>query len=134
MLQETIFSSLCFSVLHKITDHTVFVRDESIVSVPPNNFGIEGQIIIIIIIMIMIIVIIIADHPSNTKGGGVCICYSDKISIKQMSHISVPECLACEIDIGNKKGYVITLYCSPSQNQGEFEHFLLNIIYRKPFR
>ena len=126
MLQETIFSSLCFSVLHKITDHTVFVRDESIVSVPPNNFGTEGQIIIIIVI------IIIADHPSNTKGGGVCICYSDKISIKQMSHISVPECLACEI--GNKKGYVITLYCSPSQSQGEFEHFLLNIIYRKPFR
>ena len=129
MLQETVFFH-CFSVLHKITDHTVFVRDESIVSVPPNNFGIEGQVIIIIIIVI----IIIADHPSNTKGGGICICYSDKISIKQMSHISVPECLACEIDIGNKKGYVITLYCSPSQNQGEFEHFLLNIIYRKPFR
>ena len=42
-----------------------------------------------------------------------------------MGNISLPECLACEIVIGKKKGYVITLYRSPSQNQGEFEHFLL---------
>ena len=42
-----------------------------------------------------------------------------------MSNISLPKCLACEIVTGKKKGYVITLYRSPSQNQGEFEHFLL---------
>ena len=29
---------------------------------------------------------------------------------------NIPECLACEIAIGKKKGYVITLYRSPSQN------------------
>ena len=43
-----------------------------------------------------------------------------------MSNISLQECLACEIVIGKKKGYVITLYRSSSQNQGEFEHFLLS--------
>ena len=26
-----------------------------------------------------------------------------------------------------KKGYVITLYCSPSQNESEFEHFVLSL-------
>ena len=44
-----------------------------------------------------------------------------------MSTISLPECLAYEIVIGKKKGYVITLYRCPSQNQGEFEHFLLSL-------
>ena len=41
-----------------------------------------------------------------------------------MSNINLPECVACKVVIGNKKGYVITLYRSPSQNQSEFEHFL----------
>ena len=44
-----------------------------------------------------------------------------------MSNISLPECLACKIVIGKKKGYVITLYHSPSQNQGESQHFLLSL-------
>ena len=71
--------------------------------------------------------VIQADHSSNTKRGGVCIYYNDKISVRQKSNISLPECLACKIVIGKKKGYVITLYHSPSQNQGEFQHFLLSI-------
>ena len=40
-----------------------------------------------------------ADHPSNTKREGVCIYYNNKISVRQMSNISFPECLACEIVI-----------------------------------
>ena len=44
-----------------------------------------------------------------------------------MSNTSFPECLGYEIVTGKKKGYVITLYRSPSQNQGEFEHFLLSL-------
>ena len=44
-----------------------------------------------------------------------------------MSNISLPECLACQIVIGKKKGYVITLYHSLSQNQSEFEHFLSSL-------
>ena len=71
--------------------------------------------------------IIRADHPSNTKRAGVCIYYNDKVSVRQMSNISLPDCLACEIVIGKKKGHVITLHRSPSQNQGEFEHFLLSL-------
>ena len=37
-----------------------------------------------------------------------------------MSNISLPVCLACEIVIGKKKEYLITMYHSPSHNQGEF--------------
>ena len=44
-----------------------------------------------------------------------------------MSSISLPECLAHETSIGKKKVYLIALYYSPSQNQGEFEHFLLSL-------
>ena len=46
--------------------------------------------------------------------------------MRHMSYINLPECLACKIVIG-KKGYAITLYRSPSQNQSEFEHFLLSL-------
>ena len=67
--------------------------------------------------------IIRADHPRNTKRGGVCICYNEKISVRQRSNMSIPECLACEIFIGKKNGYVITLHRSPSQSQGDFELF-----------
>ena len=52
------------------------------------------------------------DHPSNPKRGGVCIYYNEKISVMQMNNISSPECSSCEIVIGKKKGYVITLYRS----------------------
>ena len=44
-----------------------------------------------------------------------------------MSNINLSECLACEIVIGKKKEYVITLYCSSSQNQSKFEYFLLSL-------
>ena len=40
---------------------------------------------------------------------------------------SLSECLTWKIVIGKKKGYVITLYQSPSENQGEFEHFILSL-------
>ena len=44
-----------------------------------------------------------------------------------MSKISLPECLARKIVIAKKKGYVITLYCSPSHNQDESEPFLSSL-------
>ena len=40
---------------------------------------------------------------------------------------SLSECSACEIVIEKKRGYVIFLHHSPSQNQSELEHFLLSL-------
>ena len=37
------FTVLCSFVI-RITEHTIVVRDVSIVSAPPNYFGIEGRI------------------------------------------------------------------------------------------
>ena len=90
------FDILCISETHL----------DSSVSKDDNALSIEGYSLIR------------ADHPSNTKRGGVCIYHNDKISVRQTSNISLPACLACEIVIGKKKGYVITLYRSPSENQG----------------
>ena len=100
-----VYKFLCISETHL----------DSSVSKDDNALSIEGYSIIR------------TDHLSNTNRGGVCIYYNDKISVRQMSNINLPECLACEIVIGKKKGYVITLYRSPSQNQSEFEYFLLSL-------
>ena len=94
------FDILCISETHL----------DSSVSKDGNALSIEGYSIIR------------ADHPSNSKRGGVCISYNDKISVRQRSNIIPLECLACEIVIEKKKGFVITLYRCPSQNQGEFDY------------
>ena len=54
--------------------------------------------------------------------------YPQKLTkVRKMSKLNLSECLSCEIIIGKKKGYVITLYHSPSQNQDDFVHFLLSL-------
>ena len=66
-----------------------------------------------------------ADHPSNTKRGGVCIYYKETLAIRFLDINSIlSECLLCEINIDGKKGYLATLYRSPSQTQEDFETFL----------
>ena len=42
-----------------------------------------------------------------------------------MSNTNLREIAKLSLD--KKKGYMITLYRSPSQNQNEFEHFLLSL-------
>ena len=86
-----------FNLVHKFDILCILVTHlDSSVSKDDNGLSIEGYSLIR------------ADHFSNTKRGGVCIYYNDKISVRQMGNISLPECLACEIVIGKKKGYVIT--------------------------
>ena len=76
------FDILCISETHL----------DSSVSKDDNALSIEGYSIIQ------------ADHSRNTKKGDVCIYYNDKISIRQMSNINLPECSACKIVIGKRKG------------------------------
>ena len=54
-----------------------------------------------------------ADHPSNTKRGGVGIQY-------------LQECSNFEIRIGGKLCRFVSLYRSPSQSQDDFEIFANN--------
>ena len=66
-----------------------------------------------------------ADHPSNTKRGGVCIYYRESLAVQLVETNYLSECLLCEVSINNKKGYVAVLYRSPSQNSLKFDNFVL---------
>ena len=111
ILDQNTFLSLkvsqlqAFNLVHKFD--ILFILEthlDSSISKDGNALSIEGYSIIR------------ADHSSNTKRGGASIYYNDKTSARQMNNVNLPEYLVCEIVIGKKKGYVITLYCSPSQN------------------
>ena len=65
-----------------------------------------------------------ADHPSDTKRGGVSLYHKESISVKVLNIYQLSECLVCELSIQNKNGYFVTLYRSPSQSLDDFESFL----------
>ena len=65
-----------------------------------------------------------ADHPSNSKRGGVCIYYKQSLAVQTLSNIGLPDCLVCKVCFGNKTGYVAVTYRYPSQTYLEFQKFL----------
>ena len=70
--------------------------------------------------------IIRADHPSDTRRGGVCIYYKKSLPFRNLNTHFLSECIVCELDFDNKKCILIILYRSPSQTPFEFQNFLLN--------
>ena len=64
-----------------------------------------------------------ADHPSNTKRGGVCICYRNSLALKILNVQYLHECINFEIRIGGKLCRFVSVYRSPSQSQDDFESF-----------
>ena len=68
-----------------------------------------------------------ADHPSNTKRGGVLLYYKSFLPIKLIDVNYLNECISFELRIGGKVCKFLTLYRSPSQNRDEFETFLDNL-------
>ena len=67
-----------------------------------------------------------ADHPSNTKRGGVLIYYKYFLPIKLIDLKYLHESLNFELRIGGKICKFLSLYRSPSQNK-DFETFLENL-------
>ena len=67
-----------------------------------------------------------ADHPSNTKRGGVCIYYRNSLPLKILNIQYLHECINFEIRIGGKLCRFVSLYRSPSQLQDDFESFANN--------
>ena len=49
------------------------------------------------------------------------------LGAKTCSLSKLKECLVIELNLNNKKGYVISLYRSPSQSLDEFDEFLLKL-------
>ena len=65
-----------------------------------------------------------ADHPSDTKKGGVCIFYKDHLPISLKPNLIIlNECLVCEFKAGKKRCFITVLYRSPSQSIEEFSQF-----------
>ena len=63
-----------------------------------------------------------ADHPSNSKRGGVCVYYRNSLPLKILDVFYLQECIIFELKIGNK-------FCKtakPNQSQEELETFTSN--------
>ena len=68
-----------------------------------------------------------ADHPSNTKRGGVCIYYKHSLAFKLLNIHYLKECMNFEISFGGKICNFILLYRSPNQSSDTFEDFADNL-------
>ena len=67
-----------------------------------------------------------ADNPHNWKRAGASICFKEYCAARPVNSLNLNECLGLESNIQNKKGYVISLSQSPSQNKDLFDQFILN--------
>ena len=65
-----------------------------------------------------------ADHPSDSKRGGVCIYYKEHIPlIKREDICTLDNCLVTEIRSEGEKCFLTCVFRSPSQNHDEFKDF-----------
>ena len=67
-----------------------------------------------------------ADHPSNTKRGGVCIYYRNSLALKILDIHYLQECINFQTMIGGKLCRFVPLYRSPNQSPDDFELFANN--------
>ena len=67
-----------------------------------------------------------ADHPSNTKRGGVCIYYRNCLPLKLINICYLNECITFVIKIGDKICNFVSLFRSPNQSEDDFENFCNN--------
>ena len=67
-----------------------------------------------------------ADHLNNIKRGGVCIYYKESLTVRVISLPYLKEALLSDMTYNNKRVIVSVIYCSPSQNNSEFDLFLSN--------
>ena len=64
-----------------------------------------------------------ADHPSNTKRGGVCIFYRNSLLLNILGIHYLQEYINFEIMIGGKLCRFVSLYHQSNQSQDDFESF-----------
>ena len=69
-----------------------------------------------------------ADHPNNSKKDGVCVYIKDSLASRICNVSRLTECIIIELIVNDKKGYIMSLYRSPSQTNDEFNNFLKILI------
>ena len=67
-----------------------------------------------------------ADHPANSKCGGVCMYYKNCLPLKVLDIRFLHESIVFELRIGDKLCSFISLYRSPNQSYDDFVSFLDN--------
>ena len=67
-----------------------------------------------------------ADHPNNTKGGGVWLYFKKGLALRKIELSHVTECLLSEVDVKGQVGVIAVSYCSPSQTSSQFDDILSN--------
>ena len=71
-----------------------------------------------------------ADHPSNTKRGGVCMYYKNYLPVIRRTDLSdLQECIVAEITVDKEKCFLTCLYRSPSQNDDKLETFCSDLTF-----
>ena len=69
-----------------------------------------------------------ADHPSNSKRGGVCLHFKEHLPLIGKNDLSMlHECLMTENIVDNEKKILTCLYRSPNQNHEELDNFSSNL-------
>ena len=68
-----------------------------------------------------------ADHSGNIKRGGVCIYFKEFLPVHCLPNPYLKECLIFEVSINSKRGYVVSVYRSPSQTSDDFNSFTTNL-------
>ena len=67
-----------------------------------------------------------ADHPANSKCGGVCMYYKNFLPLKVLDIGFLHESIAFDLRIDDKLYSFISLYRSPNQSYDDFVSFLDN--------
>ena len=67
-----------------------------------------------------------ADHPANSKRGGVCMYYKNCLPLKVLDIRFLHESIAFDLRIDDKLCSFISLYRSPNQSYDDFVSFLNN--------
>ena len=67
-----------------------------------------------------------ADHPANSKRGGVCMYYKNCLKLKVLNIRFLHESILLELRIGDKLCSFISLYRSPNQSYDDLVSFLDN--------
>ena len=68
-----------------------------------------------------------ADHPNDTKRGGVCIYYKESLPVGVINLSYFEKALFLEMTYHNKKVIVSVIYHSPCQSINEFDLFLSDL-------
>ena len=56
-----------------------------------------------------------------------CVYVMESLPVLKFSNSYLSECFTLEVTISNRRGFIITLYRSPSQTSDEFDYFISNL-------